>query len=163
VVPRIRQARLDECPALTELAMRSKAHWGYDAAFMADVREDLEIVADRFLPDFHIHIVEADNETIGFHSLCPVEAEIVELTHLFVEPKYIGKGFGKQLWRHSLGVARSLGFQRLTLSSDPYAEPFYLSQGAVRIGEKESTVRAGRMLPLMEYVLDSTSGSEKMV
>jgi N-acetylglutamate synthase-like GNAT family acetyltransferase len=152
VVPKIRQARAEECNALSELTMRSKAHWGYDAAFMADVREDLEIVAERFLPDFHVYVLENDSEMIGFYSLDPVDADTVELTHLFVEPKYIGKGFGKQLWQDSLHVAQSLGFRRLTLSSDPYAEPFYASQGAARIGEKESTVRARRMLPLMEYV-----------
>jgi GNAT superfamily N-acetyltransferase len=159
VVPRIRQARPDECLALSELTMRSKAHWGYDAAFMADVRKDLEIVAARFLPDFHVYVLENDIEMIGFYSLDPVDAETVELTHLFVEPKHIGSGFGKQLWQHSLRVAQSLGFRRLTLSSDPFAEPFYASQGAVRIGEKESTVRAGRMLPLMEYVFESPKGA----
>jgi N-acetylglutamate synthase-like GNAT family acetyltransferase len=152
---KIRHARPDECSALTELTMRSKAHWGYDGAFMADVREDLEIVAERFLPDFHVYVLENDIEIIGFYSLDPVDAETIELTHLFVEPKHIGSGFGKQLWQDSLVVAQSLGFRRLTLSSDPYAEPFYASQGAVRIGEKESTVRAGRMLPLMEYAFDS--------
>jgi GNAT superfamily N-acetyltransferase len=155
VAPKIRQARPDECNALTDLTMRSKAHWGYDAEFMADVREDLEIIAARFLPDFHVYVLENDIEMIGFYSLDPVDAETVELTHLFVEPKHIGSGFGKQLWQHSLLVAQSLGFRRLTLSSDPYAEPFYASQEAVRIGEKESTVRAGRMLPLMEYAFDS--------
>jgi N-acetylglutamate synthase-like GNAT family acetyltransferase len=161
VTSKIRQAHPDECSALTELTMRSKAHWGYDATFMADVREDLEIVADRFLPDFHVYVLESDTEMIGFYSLCPVDAEAMELTHLFIEPKHIGSGFGKQLLQHSLRMAQSLGFQRLTLSSDPYAESFYASQGTVRIGEKESTVRVGRMLPLMEYVFDSAGAAHK--
>ena len=31
----IRRARPDEADALTALATRAKAHWGYDAEFMA--------------------------------------------------------------------------------------------------------------------------------
>jgi N-acetylglutamate synthase-like GNAT family acetyltransferase len=154
VVPRIRQARMDECPALTELAMRSKAHWGYDAAFMANVRADIEVIPEKFMPGFHVYILETENEMIGFYSLRPEDAETVVLEDLFIEPKHIGRGYGKQLWEHSLRVAQSVGYSKMTLISDPYAEPFYARQGAVRIGEIESNALAGRMLPLMEYIFE---------
>jgi N-acetylglutamate synthase-like GNAT family acetyltransferase len=154
VVPKIRQARPDECSALTELTMRSKAHWGYDAAFMANVRKDLEVIAEKFLPDFHVYVLETDNEIIGFYSLRPEDAETVTLEDLFIEPKHIGRGYGGQLWDHSLRVAQKIGFSRLTLISDPYAEPFYARQGAVRIAEIESNALAGRMLPVMEFILN---------
>jgi hypothetical protein len=39
----IRKARPDEAGELTELALRSKAHWGYDEAFMASCREELTV------------------------------------------------------------------------------------------------------------------------
>jgi len=151
--PRIRQARPEEAAGLTELTMRSKAHWGYDAAFMADARADLEVVPARFQPDFHVYILETEKEIIGFCSLCPVEIRTVELTHLFIDPQHIGCGYGKRLWNHAVLVAQCEGYRRIILSSDPFAELFYASRGAVRIGMKESTVRAGRMLPLMEYIL----------
>jgi N-acetylglutamate synthase-like GNAT family acetyltransferase len=153
VVPRIRQARMDECPALTELAMRSKAYWGYDGTFMANVRADLEVIPEKFLPGFHVYILETENEMIGFYSLLPEDAETVVLEDLFIEPKHIGRGYGKQLWEHSLRVAQSVGYSKMTLISDPYAESFYARQGAVRTGEIESNALAGRMLPLMEYEL----------
>jgi len=152
VAPKIRQARTDECSALTELAMRSKAHWGYDSAFMANVRADLEVIPEKFMPGFHVYILETDSEVIGFYSLRPADGETVTLEDLFIEPRYIGRGYGKQLWDHSLEVAQSLGYRKVTLVSDPYAERFYARQGAVRIGETASNALAGRMLPLMEYV-----------
>jgi N-acetylglutamate synthase-like GNAT family acetyltransferase len=155
LVPKIRQARPDECGALTELTMRSKAHWGYDAAFMANVRKDLEVNPEKFMPYFHVYILETENEVIGFYSLRPEDAEAVALEDLFIEPKYIGRGYGKQLWDHSLRVAQSGGYSKMTLISDPYAEPFYASRGAIRIGEIESNALAGRMLPLMEYRFES--------
>jgi hypothetical protein len=41
----------------------------------------------------------------------------------------------------------------MLLTSDPNAEPFYRRCGAVTVGMKESSVRGGRMLPLMRYDL----------
>lgn len=37
------------------------------------------------------------------------------------------------------------------IASDPYAEPFYLKMGAVRIGERESKIKKGFFMPLLEY------------
>jgi GNAT superfamily N-acetyltransferase len=85
--------------------------------------------------------------------LISVDVHTVELHDLFIEPHYIGKGYGKQLWKHAVNLARSLGFKRLLLTADPNAEPFYVRQGAVRIGEKVSPVSSARRLPVMEYSL----------
>jgi hypothetical protein len=43
---RIRPARPSEAHALTALVLRSKAHWGYDAGFMAQVRPVLTVTPD---------------------------------------------------------------------------------------------------------------------
>jgi N-acetylglutamate synthase-like GNAT family acetyltransferase len=152
VISTIRQARPEECGVLTEVAMRSKAHWGYDAEFMRNVRADLEVIPEKFMPGFQVYVLENEAGIMGFYSLRPADAEAIILEDLFIEPKHIGCGYGKLLWEHSLAVARSLGYRKLTLVSDPYAESFYAHLGAVRIGEAESNALAGRMLPLMEYV-----------
>ena len=154
MVLKIRQARVEECGALTEIAMRSKAHWGYSAEFMVNVRADLVVRPEKFMPGFHVYVLETEHEMIGFYSLRAENTESVILEDLFIEPQHIGHGYGKQLWNHSLSVARSLGYRKLTLISDPYAENFYAHQGAVRVGETESNALAGRMLPLMEYLLN---------
>jgi len=140
---------------LTELTVRSKAHWGYDDSFMERSRPDLEFHASKFLPDFHVYILEADGEPLGYCSLIPVDSNTVELHDLFIEPPHIGKGHGKKLWDYAVNLARSLGFSRLVLTADPNAEPFYAHQGAVRIGEKTSPVGSDRKLPVMEYILRS--------
>jgi N-acetylglutamate synthase-like GNAT family acetyltransferase len=149
----IRRATTDDACALTELTIRSKAHWGYDADFLRDARADLEFQPDKFLPDFHVYILEENGRMLGFCSLIPGDEGRTELHDLFVAPDCIGKGFGKQLWDHALQVARSLGFRALVLTADPNAEPFYARQGAVRLGEKTSPVRPDRRLPIMEFVL----------
>jgi GNAT superfamily N-acetyltransferase len=86
--------------------------------------------------------------------LISVDGSTVELNDLFVELRCIGKGCGTQLWDYAVKLARSLWFRRIVLTTDPNAEPFYVPQGAVRVGEKASPVRSDRVLPIMEYILN---------
>jgi GNAT superfamily N-acetyltransferase len=153
LVPQIRRARPEEAAFLTELTVRSKAYWGYDDSFMERARADLEFHANKFLPDFHVYILEAEDGPLGYCSLISVDSNTVELHDLFIDPRHIGKGYGKKLWDYAVNLARSLGFSRLILTADPNAKPFYAHQGALRIGEKPSPVGSNRSLPVMEYIL----------
>jgi GNAT superfamily N-acetyltransferase len=150
---RIRQARPEEADALTALTVRSKAHWGYDAAFMADAKAELVFDPHTYAPGFHVYVLEEDARLVGFCGLAQVNAETMQLHDLFIEPAHIGKGHGTRLWDHAVKLAHDLGFARIVLTSDPNAEAFYLRRGAVRIAEKVSPIRPGRMLPVMEYRL----------
>ena len=79
---------------------------------------------------------------VGFCDLIPMDEQHIEL-HLFIEPKHIRKGHGK-LWDYAVNLARQLGFRMLVLTADPNAQPFYEHHGAVRVGEKVSSVRPDR-------------------
>lgn len=149
----IRRATPEESGMLTELAMRSKSSLGNHAAFLSAVRDQLIFRPSRFLPDFHVYVLESSGKPMGFASLIPIDAGTIELEDLFIEPQFIGRGYGKQLWDFAIDVAKHRGFRRLTLVSDPYAEPFYVRQGAVRTDEKSSPAQPGRKLPVMEYQL----------
>jgi N-acetylglutamate synthase-like GNAT family acetyltransferase len=153
LTPHIRRAHPEESRLLTELTFRSKAYWGYDDSFMERARAELEFQPNRFLPDFHVYILEAEGLPLGFCSLISIDSNIIELHDLFIEPRHIGKGHGKELWDYAVHLARSLGFSRLVLTADPNAEAFYARLGAVRIGEKASPIRSDRGLPIMEYIL----------
>jgi len=155
----IRQATPDEAEQLTELALRSKGHWGYDAEFLRDCRIDLTLTPE-FIAASPVFVLEEQGSIEGFYSLSGQEGAgedlEVELLHLFVEPRTIGRGFGKLLFQHAVETARRLGFQRLLIGSDPFALKFYEAMGARRVGEVASIVRPGRMLPLLHYTLLST-------
>jgi GNAT superfamily N-acetyltransferase len=153
----IRRARPDEAEHLTALGLRSKAHWGYDAAFMAACVPVLTVHPERMTtPGDHIFVAEdAHRSVVGFAALRldGGDSHDAELTDLFVEPSAIGRGYGRRLWQHTMAVARSLGVQQVRIESDPFAEQFYLRQGAVKIGEAPSTAIPGRTLPLLRCTL----------
>jgi acetyltransferase (GNAT) family protein len=82
----IRRARFDDASLLTELTMRSKSFWRYDTSFLVDARQELEFQPNKFLPDFHVYILEEDGQMLGFCSLIPIGHETIELHDLFIEP-----------------------------------------------------------------------------
>ena len=139
-----------DAAALSELAFRSKAHWGYDAAFMETCRGYLTLSAEE-LDTWPAYIVEIDGRPAGFYVLIVPGDGAAELDDLFVDPTAIGQGVGRRLWEHAVATARAHGCREIGFESDPHAEGFYLAMGAERIGEIASTAAPGRMLPLMRY------------
>ncbi|MFB7473929.1 GNAT family N-acetyltransferase [Kitasatospora sp. NPDC056184] len=143
----IRPARPNEAAALSALALRSKAHWGYDAAFIKACRAELTVHPDRIGPD-RAAVAEEDGRVLGFVTLTGAPPE-GELGMIFVEPAAIGRGVGRRLMDHLRAEAAALGFERITVEADPNAEPFYLAMGAVRTGTAPSGSVPGRELPLL--------------
>ncbi|MEJ8546313.1 GNAT family N-acetyltransferase [Brevibacillus borstelensis] len=149
----IRSPRVEETPALSDLAFRSKAYWGYDAEFMEACRQEL-MIHPEFLQTCHVYLAEEAGKILGFYRLSIGEKEAL-LEDLFVDPAAIGRQVGKSLWNHLLDTARELKIDHFLIHSDPYAEGFYAKMGAIRIGGIPSTVIPGRQLPLMKMQVAS--------
>jgi GNAT superfamily N-acetyltransferase len=143
---RLRAARPGEEAALTELAVRSKGHWGHDAAFLDRARPELT-VASGDLERLIVRVAERGGELLGF---CAVDLDAAppELVALFVEPAAIGTGAGRALLTAARVEAAAAGVAELAIESDPDAEPFYLANGAERAGTRTSA-STGRVLPLL--------------
>ncbi|MEV8224976.1 GNAT family N-acetyltransferase [Streptomyces sp. NPDC079167] len=147
----LRPGRPGDAAALTALALRSKAHWGYDEAFMAACRDELT-VRPGDTAGGRVVVAEEHGRVLGFTTLAG-EPPRGALAMMFVEPDTIGRGVGRLLFEHTVARARRLGFVRLTIDADPNAEPFYEAMGAVRIGATPSGSVPGRELPLLELRL----------
>ena len=143
----IRRARPEEATLLGELALRSKGHWGYDAAFLANCREDLALSPDEVAQSPVFVAEDAEGDMTGYYRLIPQGGGTVVLDALFVEPGAIGQGVGRRLREHAVNTASSLGYTRFEFQSDPHAVGFYQAMGVERCGESESTVTPGRALP----------------
>ncbi len=150
----LRPPRPSEAGQLTELALRSKAHWGYSEEFMAACRAELT-VTETDLQAEHLSycLVEVDGAPVGFYCLEQLDKDEFELDALFVEPTHIGAGLGRQLLAHALDSARTRGGRTLWIQGDPHAVAFYLAAGAVQVGTRPSGSVAGRDLPLFKLTL----------
>jgi GNAT superfamily N-acetyltransferase len=147
----VRVARSGEAAALSELAIRSKAVWGYDEAFLERCRVELTIRPEQIGP-WRAHVAEEGDAILGFFTVRGEPPE-GELDSLYVAPEAIGRGVGRALLDEARRVARREGFRALQIHADPNAEAFYVKHGAVRVGEVASGSIAGRALPLLRLAL----------
>ncbi|MGW6981271.1 GNAT family N-acetyltransferase [Streptomyces sp. NPDC054932] len=128
---KVRAARPAEAEDLTGLVMRSKAHWGYGANFLAACAEELRIRAEDVTARRVLVAENGRGEVLGVASLEGAGGPAAVLGLLFVEPSAIGQGVGRLLYREVLRRAVELGVRRLVIDSDPHAAGFYRAMGAV--------------------------------
>ena len=128
----IRRAVAEDCDALTTLALRAKAHWGYAEAQIENWRALLTI-SRATLAVRSIFVGEVDGTVVGFHSLVPGSGPW-HLDDLWVAPEHMRRGFGRALILHAWETAVAGGANCLLIDAEPNAEPFYIACGAARFG-----------------------------
>lgn len=151
---KIRKANADDVSLMSEIACRSKAHWGYSTEFMAACRAELSVTPERISADaFTYWVYELNANVVGFYAIEVLSPNEAELDALFVLPENIGQGIGKSLLQHALNYAKNQGVSKVNVQSDPHAEAFYLAAGGTLIGKQPSGSIAGRYLPVLAFDL----------
>ena len=147
----IRPATETELQSLSELCLRSKGHWGYDAGFLETCRAELSLSPED-LATTSVAVAERHGVAVGVAQVS-VEASVCDLLKLFVEPSEIGQGHGAALFAWAVAEARRLGARLMAIDADPGAAPFYRSCGARVVGTSPSGSIPGRELPRLELPL----------
>lgn len=137
-----------DAKSLTDLTLRSKAHWNYGEKQIEAWTEELSIT-EKYIDENHIYKLIIDDVLVGFYAYQKEDETDIKLNYLFVEPKYIGKGYGKALVIDFLKRIENSGFRRVILDADPHAEDFYHKLGFRVIGKLKSAIK-DRFLPIME-------------
>jgi len=96
--------------------------------------------------------VDKKGVVVGFSAL-NLTPPPAYLEHIYIEPEAMGKGIGQALMAHTLGAARKNDADAVELLSEPKATGFYESIGGKLIGETESQIIPGRMLPRYRFEL----------
>ena len=149
----LRAPNPDEAERLTELCLRSKAVWGYDADFMQACRAELTIrPADLAQSAFRVAMI--DGEIVGVAQIA-VTGDDAELAKLFIAPGAIGTGVGKTLFAWAVNEARAGGAMQLWIEADPDAAAFYRRMGATDAGSVPSGSIPGLFLPRLRFDLQA--------
>lgn len=145
----IRQAKSSEAALLTDIAARGESYWGVDPDFIESFIT-IYGVTEIFINENPTYVIEEEGKIIGFYGLS-TKKEQTELEYLYMEPEYIGKGYGRHLWNHMIEYCKENGIDNIVFVTNPQARGFYTKLGAVEIGLVESLVRKGRMVPKLKY------------
>lgn len=146
----LRPPVLEELDSLSQLCLRSKAYWGYDADFMAACVKELTLERDAL--DGPLIVAEIAEKTAGVARLGWAGAD-ADLLLLYVDPGHMGRGVGRCLFDWCVETAKSTKAPRLLIEADPHAVPFYETMGASVIGDTPSGSITGRRIPLLALLL----------
>jgi ribosomal protein S18 acetylase RimI-like enzyme len=150
----VRLAAPSESDALTDLAMRAKASWGYPNTFMDACRDELTITPVK-MAAWTVWVAQADQKIRGMIALSLCNgSDHAEVEHFFVDPGDHARGIGTTLMTTLLESCRSRGVKVVALDADPNAEGIYGRLGFVTVGRSPSRSIPGRTLPRMELRLD---------
>jgi GNAT superfamily N-acetyltransferase len=147
----IRPSRNEEAARLKQIAIASKAHWGYPLQQVREWASHGDFTPER-LQELVVFVAEDAGQAVGWCSLVPRGA-VCWLEDLWVEPKSIGRGVGTQLFSHAVRYAAAEGAERLEWEAEPNAVGFYERLGGVYLRESPTT-EWGRRLPIMGRALD---------
>jgi GNAT superfamily N-acetyltransferase len=135
----IRFATVSEHASLCQFAWEAKAPWGYAHDQPEACRDDLSPALDSIISQ-STHLIEFGTERAGFYQP-DMSCRPVELSRLWVRPRFMRRGLGRALLGHACEQASQLSAESLHIDSDPNAEPFYIANGATRIGLLNAPVR----------------------
>jgi GNAT superfamily N-acetyltransferase len=147
----IRAPAPDEGLRLKEIAISSKASWGYELDKVGEWADRGDFSPAQ-LGKLTVFVAQAGERTIGWCSLEP-RGEVWWLADLWVEPEWIGRGVGGRLFRHGARHAQRAGAKRLEWEAEPNSIGFYEKMGARHLRDSEQT-EWGRTLSVMGVELD---------
>ena len=146
----LRRASTDDAQVLTDLAMASKASWGYDDDFMKACRAQLTITPN-VIQTAEVWVTESAGTINGMIVFRPDPATgVAELADLFVSPDSQGKGLGSALMAKLNEVCEEGGIRQIGVDADPLAETIYERFGFKTVGRSPSGSIPNRTLPRME-------------
>jgi GNAT superfamily N-acetyltransferase len=147
----IRPANPAEGARLKEIAVASKASWGYEPDKVRDWADRGDFSAEQ-LGKLTVFVAQVGEHAVGWCSLEP-RGELWWLADLWIEPAWIGKGVGARLFRHGARHAQRAGAKRLEWEAEPNSIGFYEKMGARYLRDSEQS-EWGRILPVMGVDLD---------
>lgn len=147
----LRPLRESELETASQLCLRSKAHWGYDADFMRRCEAELTLAAAHLTESEIVAAIDGDR-LVGIAQV----AQAVDgcfLEKLFVDPGAMNLGTGRRLFEWAVDCARGIGATQIVVEADPDAVPFYRKMGCKSAGSVPSGSIPDRQLPRLVFDL----------
>jgi len=147
-------ASLSDANTLTDLALASKASWGYPAEWIDGWREEIEVTPQSLVNDTIYKAIGEQKQLLGFYRLTKENALRLTLSGFWVLKEHMGLGVGKNLFVHMRNAAAQTGAAFVEWESDPNATAFYKHMGAKQVGRKIYFIGdVQRTIPIMQITL----------
>lgn len=151
----IRTAVLADLPVLSKVYSRASLSNAGDAAALL-AHPDALSLGDEGVSQGRTRVaIRTGDHIVGFATTLRVGA-VLELEDLFVDPTWMRRGVARRLIADIVDLAQKERVQRVEVTANPHALPFYDNVGFVHDGEIETRFGPGARLHL-----DVAAGSSK--
>ena len=141
----IREARTEDCEALTALMLRSRA---YDGRYRRII-ENYPVTRE-MTEKGEVWVCESGGSIVGFYRLNRQEAD---LDLMFIDDAAQGSGLGRAIFEHMMSFAAESGLSEVQIVAHPPAADFYRRMGAVDVGISKASAPAGWDRPILKLPL----------
>lgn len=146
----IRSAKHNEAQTLTGISFAAKGYWRYPQEYFEIWEKELTISSD-YIDKNDVFVYEADGNIAGFYSIIEltegIEVSGIKidkgfwLEHMFIEPVYIRKGIGSEMFHHLSSWCKTCGIRKLGILVDPNSKGFYEKMGCEYVKEYPSSIK----------------------
>jgi len=137
-IVRIREACAGDLPALRDLFRRSSLSNEGDRDLLLARPQVLELADEGIIEGRTKVAVGADDEILGFITTGVLDAGVLEIEDLFVDPDWMRTGVASRLVEDLLATAGRNGVRRIELTANPHATAFYRHVGFVKGDDSET-------------------------
>ncbi len=157
----IRKAKTSEAELLTDISFAAKRYWNYPESNFDIWREELTITK-KYIDDNAVFVYLQSDRPVAYYSIVQLENDVIIngititaglwLEHMFVLPEFIGRGIGREMFKHMTDTLKQYDVRSIGILADPNAKGFYETLGCRYLGEYPSSIE-GRSTPYFEYVI----------
>ena len=135
---RVRAARPDEAEQLRAIATAAKRHWGYDAERVRAWAAALDFRTQP-LGRKEVYVADVRGCAVGWAAAIGRDG-VFWLDDLWIEPAWMRRGIGAELFRHAAARGRQRGAARMEWEAERHAIGFYEAMGGRHLRDSEPGV-----------------------
>lgn len=128
-----------DCESLSELAIRSKRHWGYSKEAMELWNVNLTIT-EEFMNSHTIIKATLEDDIVGFFALEEIQPT-TRIAHYWVDTPFMRKGYGSAMFKYLKEFLKSKNVSKATVVLDPNGLAFFEKKGAKVLNKIEHKVK----------------------
>lgn len=132
-------ARVEDIDELSDVAIRSKRHWGYSKEAMELWNQNLTITED-FLKSHTVIKATLEDEIVGFFALEEIKP-VTRIAQYWVDTPYMRKGYGTVMYNYLKDYLKLRNVEKVTLVLDPNGLAFFEKKGAKILEKIEHKVK----------------------
>jgi GNAT superfamily N-acetyltransferase len=114
--------------SLNAIAFASEGFWCHSEEMMEVFKKEYKLTK-KYLKNNKVFNMMLNDEIIGFYAFNMTEL-IPALEYFYLNPKYIGKGFGRILWNEVIKFCKDNKIKKFNFVAGPEVKDYYLKMGA---------------------------------